>query len=313
MTDYQALARQLPQAHGSKFSAHLAASPRAAIETQGIRVEPFDIFSYSNGDCSCDGIFNPGPPPSIGYRPTPHSRRERFTLIHEFGHYAIRRNDDVLSELADIDDDGGRQAEERVCDAFAGITLIPDETVSRVLDNTKPLAKHIGDLFDESNGSRGHAPCGSQNGSQASDTSSSQIRQRRRSDSRAPPRATRFRGDAGQPSPHITHCGKLPKRVDTAVRLQLSGRQGSRENFGSTRSHTTEKSTQYSWRIATGKVQVSPSSKEVSGRPARSRTQELARTVVPTRGGIDFTKPAENSGVVLVTSVPAVHPKSSSR
>lgn len=154
MTDYRALARQLVQTHGSTFCAQLAESPVEAIKSQGVQVEPFVTSGYQDGDCSCDGIFHPGPPPAIGFRPTPNSRRERFTLIHEFGHYAIRSHDDVLSELADLDNDGGRQAEERVCDAFAGRILIPDDAVAAVLDGGRPLARHIGDLYRRSYGSR---------------------------------------------------------------------------------------------------------------------------------------------------------------
>lgn len=148
------LARRLAQSYGSEFCAQLAGSPVEAIKRLGVRVEPFVTFNYEDGDCSCDGIFHPGPSPAIGYRPTPHSRRERFTLVHEFGHYAVRRHDEVLSELADIDNDGGKQAEERVCDAFAGRILVPDDAVAAVLDGGRPLARHIGELYNRSDGSR---------------------------------------------------------------------------------------------------------------------------------------------------------------
>jgi Zn-dependent peptidase ImmA (M78 family) len=83
--------------------------------------------------CACDGVFFPYPFPTIAYAPTPSSRRESFTLVHEFGHYLVRRNDEVLSALHDLDDDAGRVAEERVCHAFAGQILVPDQIVNRVL------------------------------------------------------------------------------------------------------------------------------------------------------------------------------------
>lgn len=131
----------------------LAISPKEVIESLGIHVQPFAL-THREGDCSCDGIYAPGPPTAIGYRPTPRSRRELFTLNHEFAHHAIRQDDQVLSEIADIDDDGGKLAEERICDAFAGLILIPDDIIDSVLDSQWPLARHIGETYEASSGSR---------------------------------------------------------------------------------------------------------------------------------------------------------------
>jgi hypothetical protein len=103
--------------------------------------------------CACDGVFFPYPFPTIAYAPTPSSRRESFTLVHEFGHYLVRRNDEVLSALHDLDDDAGRVAEERVCHAFAGQILVPDQIVNRVLDGRQPEAHHLRQLVAASSGS----------------------------------------------------------------------------------------------------------------------------------------------------------------
>lgn len=154
MTDYQAFARQLITGLSPEIRDGLGASPKAVIEGLGIRVQEFDTFTYLDGDCSCDGIYAPGPPTGIGYRPTPRSRRDLFTLNHEFAHHAIRQDGQILSELADIDDDGGKGAEERICDAFAGLVLIPDDTTDLVLGDEKPFAHHVGDLYEASSGSR---------------------------------------------------------------------------------------------------------------------------------------------------------------
>lgn len=153
MTDYPHLANQLAASYGPSFCAQLGESPIKTLRSHGIRVEPFNAFPYQEGDCSCDGIFHPGPPPAIGYRPTPHSRRDQFTLIHEFGHYAVRHDDDVLSELAEFDD-GGKETEERVCDTFAGSILVSDDIVATVLDSERPMAAHLAELYDQSHGSR---------------------------------------------------------------------------------------------------------------------------------------------------------------
>ena len=154
MTTYRSLASELAGVATPSFLTRLAESPVSSLASIGIRVESFDGQIYASGDCSCDGIFHPGPPAAIGYRPTPSSRRQRFTLIHEFGHYSVRKNDSVLSSLADMGDDGGRQAEERVCDALAGLVLIPDSTVDSLLNGDRPLAQHVAELYDRSHGSR---------------------------------------------------------------------------------------------------------------------------------------------------------------
>lgn len=65
---------------------------------------------------------------------------------------AIRQDSQILSELADIDD-GGKAAEERICDAFAGLVLIPDETTDLVPGGEKPFAHHVGGLYEASSGS----------------------------------------------------------------------------------------------------------------------------------------------------------------
>lgn len=147
------LAALLRAATSTEIQASLASDPVRTIQRFGIKVEPFD-FDYSQGDCSCDGIYHQGPPKVIGYRPTPGSRRGVFTLNHEYCHALIKENDEILSHLADMGDDGGREAEEKVCDAFAAAIVIPEQAVSEALHGEKPHARHVGELYDRSHGSR---------------------------------------------------------------------------------------------------------------------------------------------------------------
>lgn len=149
---YAALARQLAAMLGDRERAALAAAPRTFLEGCGIRVTPLSIVPSSEL-CACDGVFFPHPTPNVAYAPTPGSRREFFSLVHEFGHFLVRRNDEVLSALHDLDDDAGRVAEERVCHAFAGQILVPDQVVSRVLDGRNPEARHLRQLVAGSSGS----------------------------------------------------------------------------------------------------------------------------------------------------------------
>jgi hypothetical protein len=59
----------------------------------------------------------------------------------------------VLSALHDLDDDAGQVAEERVCHAFAGLILVPDQVVERILAGRPPEARQLREVFTASSGS----------------------------------------------------------------------------------------------------------------------------------------------------------------
>jgi hypothetical protein len=98
-------------------------------------------------------VFFQRPFPNIAYAPTPGSRREHLTLVHESAHYLIQRDPDVLSTLHDLDDDAGQVAEERVCHAFAGLILVPDQVIERILAGRPPEARQLREVFTTSSGS----------------------------------------------------------------------------------------------------------------------------------------------------------------
>lgn len=143
-------AERLHQALSAEALAQLAADPIPAVAThlklRAVQVGP------ATEECSCDGAYLPGYG-VICYVPTPNSRRENFTVLHEFGHHLVRSDDDLLSELADLDQEGGIVAEERICDAFAGGVLIPDTTLDTVLTGTRPRARHLRQLYEATTGS----------------------------------------------------------------------------------------------------------------------------------------------------------------
>jgi Zn-dependent peptidase ImmA (M78 family) len=146
------LAQRLAGALGDDQRAALARDPRSFLQAIGIRVSPLEEVPTSEL-CTCDGVFFEHPYPNIAYAPTPGSRRERFTLIHEFAHYLIRHDPDVLSTLHDLDDDAGQVAEERVCHAFAGLILVPDQVIERILAGRPPEARQLREVFAASSGS----------------------------------------------------------------------------------------------------------------------------------------------------------------
>lgn len=129
----------------------LASSPFAGVRGAGVRVRAV-ATSDATDECSCDGAYFHDQQ-AICYVATPRSRRENFTVLHEFGHHLVMSDDDLLSELADVDADGGVGAEERICDAFAGRILIPDEAVAAVLVGRRPRAADVQALYNATAGS----------------------------------------------------------------------------------------------------------------------------------------------------------------
>jgi hypothetical protein len=149
---YTPLARRLAAALGGDQRAALGQDPRSFLQAIGIRVNPLEEVPTSEL-CACDGVFFERPFPNIAYTPTPGSRRERFTLVHEFAHYIIRHDPDVLSTLHDLDDNAGQVAEERVCHAFAGLILVPDQVIEQILTGQPPEARQLREVFTASSGS----------------------------------------------------------------------------------------------------------------------------------------------------------------
>lgn len=149
----QRLAMVLEQRLADSYLEQLGRDPVGAVRSMGIRIRAGEVLSVTD-ECGCDGMYVRGSPPTILYLPTPGSRRENFTVAHELAHHLIRESDDVNSTLADIGDDGGVQAEERLCDAFAGRVLIPDQAIDRVLEKRHPEAVDVLALYAQSAGSR---------------------------------------------------------------------------------------------------------------------------------------------------------------
>jgi Zn-dependent peptidase ImmA (M78 family) len=149
---YTRLARRLATALGDDQRTALSGDPRGFLQAMGIRVRPLQHVPASEM-CACDGAYFPYPFPNIAYAPTPGSRRQNFTLAHEFGHHLIRGNDDVLSALHDLDENAGRVAEERVCHAFASLILVPDQVIEQILAGRPPEARHLREVFTASSAS----------------------------------------------------------------------------------------------------------------------------------------------------------------
>src|SRR5580692_7705625 len=102
----------------------LSADPETALSgLPGIRVMPVPQLRDARGVSGwCDGLsfMNDG---IICYAPSPWSRRQNFTLLHEFAHLCVEGDDDALDWLADRAEPPAEL--ERLCDAIAAEILIP--------------------------------------------------------------------------------------------------------------------------------------------------------------------------------------------
>lgn len=131
----------------------LAADPETALSRlPGIRVTPVPQLRDARGAGGwCDGLsfMSDG---IICYAPSPRSRRQNFTLLHEFGHMCIKGDDDALDWLADRADPPIDL--ERLCDAIAAEILIPAPVVTRLLAGSPPEPGHLRQLYTATSASK---------------------------------------------------------------------------------------------------------------------------------------------------------------
>ena len=77
-------------------------------------------------------------------RPT-ETRREHFTLLHEYAHLLIAKDSVVLNWLADRDNPAWEI--ERLCDEIAATLLVPDDVLNKVVGTGPIKGQHLLDLF----------------------------------------------------------------------------------------------------------------------------------------------------------------------
>ena len=90
----------------------------------------------------------------ILYAPSPYSRRENFTLAHEYGHFLVAEQEDILDWLGDLSKPC--RALESVCDRIASELLLPKSLIDQVVGGQVPRASHLVALYEASNASE---PC----------------------------------------------------------------------------------------------------------------------------------------------------------
>lgn len=136
-----------------------ATSKRFASDPLGVlrhdlslKVEPAQHLVGRDDGGACDGMsfLRDG---VILFAPSPHSRRQNFTLAHELGHWLINRSEAVFDWVADQED--SPRVLETLCDLIAQRLLLPESTVNALgLDKVAVRASHLVQLFETSQASR---------------------------------------------------------------------------------------------------------------------------------------------------------------
>ena len=144
-------ARRMVSALDADTRLRLQVSPLGAMRRLGLTVKAVnELTSRRGAGGMCDGMsFTDSG--TVLYAPT-QSRRENFTLAHEYAHLLVNRDDVPLIWLADAPEPAVEL--ERLCDDIAGLLLVPEEAVDRVVGPGPVRGQHVFDLFHQTNASQ---------------------------------------------------------------------------------------------------------------------------------------------------------------
>ena len=132
--------------------AALANDPKGVMERHyGLRIQPTRTPPRRGQGGLCDGMSIRSQQ-LVLYVPTPNSRRQNFTLLHELGHLLFESDEDLLVWAADREHPS--RTVEDVCDRVAASLLLPLAVLDQVLGGHRPTASHLVTLYERSQASR---------------------------------------------------------------------------------------------------------------------------------------------------------------
>ena len=136
MTTRQTHARRIVAAISDAQRTAVTAHPISGIESLGYTVvaEP-TLTSERGAGGMCDGLSF-AENDTVIYAPTPGSKKENFTLLHEIGHILVERDQDAMIWLADRPDPSVEL--ERLCEEIAADLVIPRSLLDGVV-GTGPI------------------------------------------------------------------------------------------------------------------------------------------------------------------------------
>jgi hypothetical protein len=137
--------RIVATAVGSNLATALAVNPLGALNSHGYRVAAVPELGETRGVGGwCDGMsFHQHG--TLLYVPTD-SRRQNFTILHEFAHGLVLADDDALDWLGEQDDPGEKL--EQLCNEIASRLLLPDPVLDAVVGGGPLEAAHLKQLAD---------------------------------------------------------------------------------------------------------------------------------------------------------------------
>ncbi len=122
----------------------LRQAPCEAMTGEGLVIRAVKSLTSSRGaGAMCDGMSF-GEHGTVLYAPTD-SRRENFTLLHEYAHLLLEEDEPAMIWLADQDEPAIEL--ERLCDDIAAALLIPDDLLSRTVGKGPVTGQHLLDLY----------------------------------------------------------------------------------------------------------------------------------------------------------------------
>lgn len=132
--------------------AALAGDPPGALRQHfQLTLQTVDTPRLRGNGGTCDGmsVLHDG---IVLYRPSPGTRRENFTLLHELGHFLADEAEAVLDWAANQAEP--ERAIEEVCDRIAALLLLPPDKRAEVCADGSPTGQQVLDLFLQSEASR---------------------------------------------------------------------------------------------------------------------------------------------------------------
>lgn len=146
-------AQRIVSALPVKLREALRRTPLAAMTSTGLTVRAVSTLTSSRGTGGmCDGMsFSDHG--TVLYAPTKsRSRRENFTLLHEYGHLLVDNDEDALSWVADVEEPAREL--EWLCDDIAAGLLVPDDVLDRIVGEGPVTGQHLIDLFAQTQASQ---------------------------------------------------------------------------------------------------------------------------------------------------------------
>jgi len=142
-------ARRIVGAVPADLRARLQQAPLNALLEAGLNVGELRATSESTQWCDGLSMTDDG---IVLYIATPDSRRENFTLLHEYAHHLVEADDAAMNWVANQPDD--RRVLEQLCNAVASALLVPADVMDSIVGAGPIEAQHLLTLHRETEASQ---------------------------------------------------------------------------------------------------------------------------------------------------------------